>query len=101
MARLVQQAAAETQPEPLSIEQLERAVRAADPSAFLVPPRILRRVIKQHSGVTGIGLRVPHRKTYVIAREDLLTIVDRGELDLDADAELPDFVILIARPTNE
>ncbi len=68
---------------------------------LVVAPRILRRVIKQDSGVGGIGLRVPHRKTYVVARDRLLSIVARDELDLAADAELPEQVILIARPSGE
>ena len=101
MARLVQNMAAHEQPAPLSLAQLEQAIRAADPTAFLVAPRILRRVIKQNAGVSGIGLRVPHRKTYAITREELMTSVDPSELDLDADAELPRHVILIARPTAE
>jgi hypothetical protein len=101
MARLVQNMPAHQQPAPLSLVELENAVRAADPAAFLVAPRILRRVIKQNAGVSGIGLRVPHRKTYVIAREELMTSVDPSELDLDVDAELPEHVILIARPTAE
>jgi hypothetical protein len=101
MAQLVQHPPAEDQPERLSLEELDQRVRATDPAAFLVAPRILRRVIKQDAGVTGLGLRVPHRKTYVIAREKLLTIVDRTELDLAVDAELADNLILIARPTTE
>lgn len=85
----------------LSVAELEQAMRAADPTAFLVAPRIVRRVIKQNAGVSGLGLRVPHRKTFVIAREQLLLIVDRSELELPAEARLPEQVILIARPTSE
>ncbi|MBI3838174.1 MAG: hypothetical protein HY288_09620 [Planctomycetia bacterium] len=101
MAQLVQHTPAEDRPEGLGLEELDQAVRATDPAAFLVAPRILRRVIKQNAGVSGLGLRVPHRKTYVIAREKLLALVDRAELDLAADAELADNIILIARPTTE
>jgi hypothetical protein len=101
MTRIVQNAAAEFQPRPLGLGELEQALRAADPAAFIVAPRILRRVIKQNTGSLGIGLRVPHRKTYVIGREELLEIVDRTDLDLPLDAELPDTVILIARPSAE
>jgi hypothetical protein len=101
MAQLVQHTPEKDQPERLSLEELDQAMRATDPAAFLVAPRILRRVIKQDAGVSGLGLRVPHRKTYVIAREKLLTMVDRAELDLPEGAELADNVILIARPTTE
>src|SRR4029079_16713184 len=66
-----------------------------------LPGRILRRVIKQHGRVERVGLRVPHRKSYVIDREELLAIVDRGDLDLPSDAELTKTVILLGRPTPE
>lgn len=85
----------------MSPTELEEALRAADPSVFLVAPRILRRVIKQDAGISGIGLRVPHRKTYVIRRDRLLAIVDREELDAQPDVELPERAILMARPTSE
>ncbi len=101
MVRLVQQTTAQAQHARLTLADLERALRTADPAALLVAPRILRRVIKQAAGVSGIGLRVPHRKTYVIAQSDLLKIVDLAELDLPDDAELAGTVILIARPTSE
>lgn len=82
----------------LALGTLEEAVRAADPAALLVLPRILRRVIKQDRLLTGFGLRVPHRKSYTIGRERLLEIVDRSELGLAEDAKLPETVILLARP---
>ncbi len=85
----------------LTARELEDAVRATDPAAFLIAPRILRRVIKHDAGIGGIGLRVPHRKTYVIDREKLLHIVDRSELDLMPSASLPPTVILIARPSAD
>ncbi|HXT59900.1 MAG TPA: hypothetical protein VN699_14780 [Pirellulales bacterium] len=86
---------------PLTISALESALSEADPSAVLAPPRILRRVIKQHRQIGGIGLKVPHRKTYAIAAEELLKIVDRDELDIPAQAPLPANVILLARPDAE
>ena len=85
----------------IGLRELERAVRTADPSAILVPSRILRRVIKQHTLVPGFGLRVPHRKSYVLGRSSLLSIVDEEELDLPEGVTLPDIVILLARPPAE
>ncbi len=82
----------------LTLAELERAVRMADPAAFLILPRILRRVIKQDCMLAGFGLRVPHRKSYVIGRETLLQIVDKAELGLAEDAALPEKVVLLARP---
>jgi hypothetical protein len=82
----------------LTAEELQRAVWEADPAAFLVLPRILRRVIKQDRRLVGFGLRAPHRKSYVIGREPLLEIAEKAELGLDEYAQLPEKVILLAQP---
>lgn len=60
-----------------------RLLRELDPSALLVPQRLLRRVIKRDRGIGGIGLQVPHRKTYVISRTALLDIATVHELGLN------------------
>src|SRR5712664_3826271 len=85
----------------VSIVELERALRVAEPAALLVPGRILRRVVKQDRRIAGAGLRVPHRKTYVIARARLLALADADELGLEPSRELPDQVLLIVRPEAE
>ncbi|MEN6405137.1 MAG: hypothetical protein ABFC77_01575 [Thermoguttaceae bacterium] len=82
-----------------SVADLETRLRAADPSAFLALPRLLRRVIKQDRHLGGFGVWVPHRKSYTIGRDALLRIVDRAELGLAGDADLPETVILLARPS--
>ena len=82
----------------LTLTDLEQALAAADPAALLVPPRVLRRVIKKHSGLTGPGLQVPHRKSYVIGRDALLALADRGDLGLKPDRELPDMLLLFPTP---
>ena len=84
----------------LTLDELELAVKAADPTAFLVLPRILRRVIKQDQQLAGFGLIVPHRKTYVIDGAALLEIVERDELGLSAYTAPPAKAILIARPSQ-
>ena len=76
----------------------DRALRAADPTAFLIAPRILRRVIKEDRRLTGLALRVPHNKSYLIAREPLLEIVEKMELGVPEDELLPEHIILLARP---
>jgi len=101
MSRLAQNPPAEATQPSLRLSALEDAVRAVDPAALLVSPRVVRRIIKQATGASGIGLRVPHRKTFVIGREELLTIVDRVDLDLPTDADLPESVIIIARPSSD
>jgi len=84
----------------LTHDELAAAVTAADPAAFLVPPRILRRVIKQHRVLDDV-LRVPHRKTYFIRRDNLLEIVELSELGLEHNATLPEIVILLPSPEIE
>ncbi|HWC89884.1 MAG TPA: hypothetical protein VG433_09520, partial [Pirellulales bacterium] len=85
----------------LTLVQLEQAIHAAEPAALLVPSRILRRVIKHAAGISGLGLRVPHRKTYILSRQDLLSIVEPDELDLVGQVVLAETVILLSRPSPQ
>src|SRR4051812_11813716 len=83
---------------PLDPAELADLLRGADPAALLVPPRLLRRIIKRDRQLTGLGLQVPHRKSYVIGRDALLELVNRSDLAIDADRELPATMLLMARP---
>jgi hypothetical protein len=85
----------------LTVADLDQRLRAADPAALLVPPRLLRRVIKHDRKLTGIGLQVPHRKCYVIGRDALLTLVDRDQLGIEPNCDLPQTVLLLPRPDPE
>jgi len=88
-------------PDPrLTIAELQEAIWAADPAAFLVLPRILRRVIKQDRRLTGFGLLAPHRKSYLIDRDPLLEIVEKTELGVAEDFALPRQIVLLARPNH-
>jgi hypothetical protein len=82
----------------ITLAELQRAIRTADPRVRLILPRILRRVIKQDCGLTGFAFRVPHRKSYVIDRQSLLKIVEPEEIGIDIAEVLPDKLILIAQP---
>lgn len=81
--------------------ELEAAVAAVDASAFLVPARIVRRVLRHDRSLTESGLRLPHRKTYFISRESLLACVEPEELGLDSAEKIPPTAILLARPEPE
>jgi hypothetical protein len=83
--------------ERLTLAELQRAIRTAEPRALLVLPRILRRVIKQDRVLTGFAIRAPHRKSYVIDRQSLLNIVEPDEIGIGG-LVLPDKIILIAQP---
>jgi hypothetical protein len=76
--------------------ELATILRRTDSSALLVPPRILRRVIKRARSLGGMGLQVPHRKSLVIGRKALLGIATPGELGVPGAHELPETVILLA-----
>ncbi|MCH8828765.1 MAG: hypothetical protein IID45_04230, partial [Planctomycetes bacterium] len=75
-----------------------RNLRDRDPLAFLLPPRIVRRVIKQDRDLPGFGFRVPHRKSYVLPGERLRQFVAVDELGLTSVSEIPETVLLIAEP---
>jgi hypothetical protein len=83
---------------PLDLAELQRLLVAADPAALLMRPRLLRRVMKYDRRLKGIGLQVPHRKTYTIQRDALLRLLARDELQRDAQRQLPAKVILIQEP---
>ena len=83
------------------IARLERVVRETEPAAFLVWPRILRRVIREDRDLTGVLFQVPHRKSYVIAAERLADLVAPDELGLSAPAALPPVAILLVRPDDD
>jgi hypothetical protein len=85
---------------PGQLVELERALSLADPAVLLLPPRVLRRVIKSHRRIAGLGLQVPHRRCYVIDRTALFQIVEPQELGLRDGQEPPSTLLLIARPNG-
>jgi hypothetical protein len=87
-----------TQAPGLTVADLEGALTWAEPAALLVPPRILRRVIKKDRGLGGPGLQVPHRKGYVIGRDALLRIAGLDDLCVAPGRELPATLLLFPRP---
>src|SRR5688572_23280591 len=64
--------------------------------AFVVEPRVVRRVIRRHRRLSGFGLEVLHPEVYTLPRADLLRIASARELGV-AEAPLPAQPILIAR----
>ncbi len=86
---------------PLGAADLQGRLSAADKSAFLVKPRLLRRVIKQHAGAAGFGVQMPHGYSYALDSAALLKLVDAADLGLPPDTPLPSKVILLPRPDAE
>ncbi|HEY1066513.1 MAG TPA: hypothetical protein VGE52_10405, partial [Pirellulales bacterium] len=85
---------------PLSLAQLQAALHQIEKTAFLAPGRILRRVIRKDRRLIGLRPQVPHRKSYIISRDELLATVDLDELGLPEDAQLPAVVLLLAEPSE-
>ena len=82
----------------LLLQKAADAVRAVDPAAFPVPSRVVRRVIRSERDLSRFGMQVPHRKSYVIAADALLHMVERDELGIDRASEVPTPAILLAQP---
>jgi hypothetical protein len=78
-----------------------RALKDAEPAAFLVLPRVVRRVIKAEWALPALGLQIPHRKSWLISKYELLRHVDWDELNLKPGSDLPDTAILLARPDDK
>src|ERR1700722_3029169 len=89
-------AAAETATSALA--SVERAIRDADPSAFPVASRIVRRVILNEVDLPGLIGRLPHRKTFVTSGDRAQAVVLNDELGLESNSALPERVILLAGP---
>lgn len=83
------------------VAEADRALKAVEPAAFLVVPRVLRRVMKQVWDLPALTVNVPHRKTWIVRRGVLLKHVDWDELGLERFTELPETSILIARPDDK
>ena len=85
-------------PPHIDATELARVLRAAVSAVLLVEPRILRRVIKLDRAVPGVGLQVPHAKSYWLARDRLLALASREELGIPPGRSLPRRLVLLSRP---
>src|SRR5688572_11765829 len=82
----------------LTVEQLEGALRAADPSAVLVPPWILERLIARDRGVAAGVFVIPRVPAQVVSRQKLIEFSKREELPLEATPPDSETLLLLARP---
>jgi hypothetical protein len=76
----------------------ERAIHEADPAAFFVASRIVRRVIRYEVDLPALTARIPHRKSFHLSGDQARLIVSNDELSLENGVPLPETVILLARP---
>ncbi|HUQ03392.1 MAG TPA: hypothetical protein VM261_12905 [Kofleriaceae bacterium] len=63
--------------------------------AVLVEDRVLRRIIKRHRAIPGLGLQVPHATSYALPRAELAKLVEAGELPVALD-RLPERVAVFS-----
>jgi hypothetical protein len=84
----------------MRLSELQQALKAADPAAVLVAPRVLDRVIQRVGRLNNLFGEVPHRQSLVVSRPVLYRHVDPDELDLEPDRLLPETVLLLARPAR-
>lgn len=83
----------------VNLASVEERLARSEARPLLVDPRLLRRIIKRHRAVPGLGLEVPHARCYAVTREVLLKLVSAAKLGR-SEAQLPDEVILLPRPTD-
>jgi hypothetical protein len=80
---------------------MEQTFRAGE-GVLLVEGRVLRRVLKAHRNLKGLGVSVPHVHCYALPRDELLRIAAPEDLDPNVRAQLTQTtalasVILVAR----
>jgi hypothetical protein len=85
----------------LKVEMLRHALRAVDPAAVLVTPRLLERVCRQVGNLPAMVWTVPHPQCTVVDRAALFRYVEQDELDLESDHLLPPIIILLPRPSSD
>jgi hypothetical protein len=68
--------------------------------AILIEDRVLRRVIKRHRGIPGLGMQVPHATSYALPRDALAKLVEADELPLPLE-RLPERVTVLTGDRDE
>src|SRR5271156_4479702 len=85
----------------MNLIDLQKSLRAVEPAAVLVPPRVLENIVKQSWNLSGFYWAVPHRSNFIIDRQTLFRHVDQEELVLEPNELLPATVMLLAWPSGD
>ncbi len=80
------------------IEELRRALSHANPSAFLVEPRVIRRVIRERFGFAHLSASIPHAESQIVLADDVRHLVHPDELGLTSFTDLPADCLLVCQP---
>ncbi|MCA9035380.1 MAG: hypothetical protein KDA91_09625, partial [Planctomycetaceae bacterium] len=80
------------------LNELRRALTECDATAFLVEPRVIRRVIRDRHGYARLSTSIPHTESQVVSDSDLRALTHPDELGLQTFQTLPSTALLIAQP---
>lgn len=73
-------------------------MRQADESAYLVEPRVVRRIIRELHGFARLSSRIPHTEVLVAKAHDIRQLAHPDELGLTDFQQLQPLSILVAQP---
>ncbi len=87
----------------MNLTDLQKTLRAVEPAAVLVSPRVLEDIVRQHWNLSGVFGTVPHRSNFIIDRQTLfLRHVDQEDLVLGPDEYVSEpTIIVLAWPSND
>jgi len=80
------------------IPELRRAVRQTADCAYLVEPRVVRRIIRELHGFARLSTRIPHTDVLVAKAFDIRSLAHPDELGLQDFSQLAPLSILVAQP---
>ena len=80
------------------IEELRRALSRSEESAFLVEPRVIRRIIRELHGFVKLSVSTPHAFSQIVSRSDVRQLAHPDELGLESFINLPEHCLLICQP---
>ena len=80
------------------VPELRRAVRQAKSDAYLVEPRVVRRIIRELHGFARLSTRIPHTDVLVVKDDNIRALAHPDELGLDDFRQLSRLSILVAQP---
>ncbi|MEZ6058815.1 MAG: hypothetical protein R3C19_00470 [Planctomycetaceae bacterium] len=83
------------------ISELRRAVWRADAGAYLVEPRVVRRVIRELYGFARLSSKIPHTELQLVSSYDVKALTHPDELGLESFGGLPQYALLIALPEEQ
>ncbi|GAB5443294.1 MAG: hypothetical protein Fues2KO_36430 [Fuerstiella sp.] len=80
------------------LTELRAAVRSNPADAYLVEPRVVRRIMRELHGFARLSTRIPHTDVIVVAPDDVRLLAHPDELGLESFQQLPAQLLLVAQP---